>query len=318
MPYHRSGRPLGWFLLASLLLLAVGCARTSDLARVYAPESGPQWTPLLEGVDLARTHVKQPVRQEVYALRIDLHTPGLRLQASPDNGEAPGETDGMKTSTYLRRAGCDLAINATPFDPVRDDEGLPTDIVGLHVHRGQVVSPPDAKFGALMIGAGNRVWIEDQSELVEADDPTSGALEVVGGFNWLLRSGENVGDANPPRHPRTAVGVSRDGRYLVAVIIDGRQAGYSMGATLSETAEWMRWAGAHDALNLDGGGSTALVLRDTRPGRHQDKQTRVRVINRPIHKNIPGNERVNGNSLGVFVGNRSGIAHEGTKARDGK
>ena len=62
------------------------------------------------------------------------------------------------------------------------------------------------------------------------------------------------------RHPRSAAGVSRNGRYLILMTIDGRQAGYSEGTTTAETAEWIRKLGAYNALNLDGGGSTALVI----------------------------------------------------------
>jgi exopolysaccharide biosynthesis protein len=46
-------------------------------------------------------------------------------------------------------------------------------------------------------------------------------------------------------------------------VIDGRQANHSNGATLARTALWMRSLGAVSALNLDGGGSSNLIVRDT-------------------------------------------------------
>jgi hypothetical protein len=62
------------------------------------------------------------------------------------------------------------------------------------------------------------------------------------------------------RHPRTVAGVRADGTLLL-VTVDGRRAGWSAGATLPEAARLMRSLGARDALNLDGGGSTAMAVR---------------------------------------------------------
>ena len=69
------------------------------------------------------------------------------------------------------------------------------------------------------------------------------------------------------RNPRTLAGVTGDGSLLL-VTVDGRRAGWSAGVTLPEAARLMRSLGARDALNLDGGGSTAMTVRG-------------RVVNRP-------------------------------------
>jgi len=61
------------------------------------------------------------------------------------------------------------------------------------------------------------------------------------------------------RAPRTAVGVRKDG-HILFVTIDGRRSDVSVGATIDELREVMRALGAVDALNLDGGGSTTLVV----------------------------------------------------------
>lgn len=92
--------------------------------------------------------------------------------------------------------------------------------------------------------------------------------ELVGGFPVLLRGGEVPPElATEPRpsfgeqrHPRTAVGWRAGGPVLL-VTVDGRQAPYSDGMTLAELAGLMRRLGATEALNLDGGGSTTMVLR---------------------------------------------------------
>jgi exopolysaccharide biosynthesis protein len=61
------------------------------------------------------------------------------------------------------------------------------------------------------------------------------------------------------RHPRSAIGVSKDGRTLWLYAVNGRSAS-SVGMTLVELGDAMRALGAWDALNFDGGGSTTLVI----------------------------------------------------------
>jgi len=61
------------------------------------------------------------------------------------------------------------------------------------------------------------------------------------------------------RHPRTAIGI-KDGS-VVMVTVDGRQNGYSDGMTLSEFANFLLNQGIENALNLDGGGSTSMIVR---------------------------------------------------------
>ncbi len=69
------------------------------------------------------------------------------------------------------------------------------------------------------------------------------------------------GSSIPSTHPRTAVGRTRDGS-LILLVVDGRQP-ESRGVNLQELAAIMHDLGAVDALNLDGGGSTTLVVNGT-------------------------------------------------------
>lgn len=78
------------------------------------------------------------------------------------------------------------------------------------------------------------------------------------GFHWpenpefYYRFGER-------RNPRTLAGVTGDGKLLL-VTVDGRQPGWSVGASFQESAGIMRALGASDAVNLDGGGSTTMTV----------------------------------------------------------
>jgi hypothetical protein len=63
------------------------------------------------------------------------------------------------------------------------------------------------------------------------------------------------------RHPRTAVAVDASKKKVFFVTVDGRQPGYSNGMSLKEFAQYLVSLGADSALNLDGGGSTTMVVR---------------------------------------------------------
>lgn len=96
-----------------------------------------------------------------------------------------------------------------------------------------------------------------------------GVVEAIGGGPRLLRDGrieitareERLRpDVAMGRAPRTAVGITRDGRVLL-VTVNGRRPGLSTGVSLVELAQIMLDLGAKDAMNLDGGGSTTMVIR---------------------------------------------------------
>ncbi|WP_143168557.1 phosphodiester glycosidase family protein [Amycolatopsis australiensis] len=99
---------------------------------------------------------------------------------------------------------------------------------------------------------------------------------VVNGGPWLVRDGRVAVDAaadgivhpgdpsfvygwGVKRNPRTMVGLDRRGRLLI-VTADGRQPGFSEGLSLLEGAQLMARLGAVTAINLDGGGSTAMAI----------------------------------------------------------
>ena len=126
--------------------------------------------------------------------------------------------------------------------------------------------------------------------LPRIDRATAPAM-IIGGWPRILRDGENVaGDAATvegtisrnaeARHPRTAVGFSRDSSILFLLTVDGRSEN-SGGMTLVELANMMRQLGAWQAMNFDGGGSTTMVI------------DRV-VVNKPSDKE---GERAVGNAL---------------------
>ena len=93
-------------------------------------------------------------------------------------------------------------------------------------------------------------------------------------------------------HPRTAVGSAGDGSTLWLVVVDGRQPNYSEGVTLSELADIFLELGAYRALNLDGGGSSTMVMQGL---------LGPELLNAPIHTNIAMRQRPVANHLGIFA-----------------
>ena len=89
------------------------------------------------------------------------------------------------------------------------------------------------------------------------------ALDAIGGAPRLVRQGASVAprcrSAFCLRHPRTGVGVTAEGTVLL-VVVDGRSR-RSVGMTLRRFGRTMRELGAVEAMNLDGGGSSAMWIR---------------------------------------------------------
>lgn len=90
----------------------------------------------------------------------------------------------------------------------------------------------------------------------------------MGGAPVLVQNGNLIGDFTPvqtlesflvKKHPRTAVGIRSNGDW-VFVVVDGRFFGIIGGMTMKELAQLMLDLGCVDALNLDGGGSSTMVI----------------------------------------------------------
>ena len=97
-------------------------------------------------------------------------------------------------------------------------------------------------------------------------DPEVSKAKWANGCGDFLITGGVIGNPDEwdksimPANPRTAVGIKQDGS-VVYCVSDGRQDGYSRGATLSELAEQLMSMGCIDAANLDGGGSSVMSIR---------------------------------------------------------
>ncbi len=288
-----------WFAAAGAVLYGLACCcaavpgigteAPATAAGVFSRQ--PEWKAVFRGVELAELEAETPREMRGFAVRIDGDAPGLEFVLTPSNGEREGETDGWKTSTFLKKTGCQVAINAAPFSPVHLSENKPQDVAGLLVNQGTVVS---AELRPALV-----MERDGRARIVERPVRAEGLWNAVSGFGIVLRDGELAGE-DKPLHPRTAAGVSRDGETVILLVIDGRQPGHSEGASTREVGIWLQALGAWDGLNLDGGGTTTLVIEDADGG--------AKVVNRTIHGGRPGLERVSASHLGVRAERLDGAA----------
>jgi hypothetical protein len=224
----------------------------------------------------------------VYAVEADVARCDLALrvlQAEPR--EEGGRGQERVTSMVARDTARVLAaVNADFFTP----EGR---TLGTEVVDGRVTAV--RRRPALAWRPGEGPWMGMVT--VEGDSLYAGwnlavhgsdsATEVVGGGPELLDGGKIVGDLAveerpafaAARNPRTAVGFDAGARRLWLVVVDGRRPGYSAGMTLPELVELLKSLGATDAINLDGGGSSVMVVGGRARNRPSDATGERAVAN---------------------------------------
>ena len=250
-----------------------------------APESGfTAWEPLYQGIDYARANFTAPRPMKAHAIRVDLQNQGISFFVKPSNGDRKLDTNSQFPSDFLRRNHLQIAVSSSAFYPFVKWPGMPVDIMGLSVSDGDRYSPAVDNLDSLVITA------QREARIVPARGDTHDAFNAAGGNLTILRNG--VDRAEPlPAEAASAAGVSGDGRYLFWLIVDGRQPGWSEGATPGDSARMLRQLGAADGINFDGGSVVTLV----REGRWFGAS----VLNRPCHPLLTGFERPIGGLMGI-------------------
>ena len=140
------------------------------------------------------------------------------------------------------------------------------DVNKLDIEKGKAVLSGHGEARTFLeeAGLGDEIYVNWGAYL--DDNPgISNFTNLVGGNTICLKNsvaqpyGPTDGDREKMRHPRTAVGYSNDGNYVYFYVVDGRQTGMA-GVTTRELADICKFAGADIALNLDGGGSSSMVV----------------------------------------------------------
>lgn len=286
---------LSWFLLA-LSLVSTATGQTGVYDWSGTPTLGPY-----AGIEVVQRTVAEPRPMSINCLRVDTTTPGLRFYTTPQcrmYAENAMETVRKTTRQFLVESQTTdtalvVAINANRFLPwpAPWNQETVADLEGLAVSEGIQVSPGSGK-PSLLVGSDGAVSIATTDKSFDARNVRT----AVSGGSLVLSDGVPSTDESSI-HPRTALGLSQSRRYVYFLTIDGRQRA-STGATLGDVGVWLKHLGAHNGINMDGGGSTTLVWWDPAAS-GADKS---RLLNVPVgNGQNPGSaERCNGNNLGVY------------------
>ncbi|TNF32075.1 MAG: hypothetical protein EP329_11250, partial [Deltaproteobacteria bacterium] len=258
-------------LSLSRTLLAFGAvALTLPSSPSHAADT---WTNPHPGIKRLYRTASGPLR--IHALVVDLCAPGVSVRAT-----APTEKQ-RTPSSFGALVGAQAVVNGDFFNydgywPIGLSKGAGTHWTGTG----------DSTWQALVAFGPYRAAFSDEAEVFSA---STAHTDIVSGFAQIVRDGTAISTYDCSghfcaRHPRTAVGMSEDRHTLYLMVIDGRSTS-SIGVTLAELATQMKSIGAYDAVNLDGGGSSAMWVSG------------VGVVNTPSD----GSQRVVSNHLAIFA-----------------
>lgn len=249
-----------------MMFLAIAAARGGA--------SVTPWVPIFQGIDEAggTNDASYLGTLSAHALRVDLQNPDIRLTITPPvtNNYVPEQRETLLQTPreFVNEYGLQVAINSGSFFPpgYNNPSGTPAWVYGLVLSKGRLVSAQTSSndtLSALLFTTNN------QATFVYINWPatnTAGIYNAVTGMYPLVSNGENIAyrytnamfDSIHQPQPRTAFGLSQEGRYLIMMTIDGRQ-DFSDGALDYETADLLLLFGVWNGMNMDGGGSTCMV-----------------------------------------------------------
>jgi exopolysaccharide biosynthesis protein len=259
----------------------------------FKPQPKPKQEALFEGVEYIRDVRSSPRDIVIHMVKIDLQEAGIRTLVTPGNPDEELPLKARTTSEFLNDYGLQVAINGDGFTPWHSNmfldyyphSGDRVDSIGFAASKGVRYSEDTNKEPTLYLSANNKARFDIQIGKIH---------NAISGNEMLIRNGRTVtGLDNGQPGPRTAVALDRSYRHLFLVVVDGRQPGFSDGVTLYELTEIILFHGGYHAMNLDGGGSSTLVV-EGKPGNSN-------VLNSPIHNSIPGRQRPVGNHLGIYA-----------------
>jgi len=285
----RAARALG-----AIALVVLACALLGAAAYLARPRPAPAREALFRGVVYTREVREGPPPSIVHTVTVDLDAPGVALLVTPGDPARSLPLDARTTSAFLLESHAQIAVNGDFFTPWYSNHALdfyphvgdPVEVDGYAAAGGVVYSRKTSPATrTLRVSRAGRPSLT--LPLEQAVHAISGEALLDAGVVAVAGSRR---DPDAPL-PRTAVGLDREERRLFLFVVDGRQAGYSEGVGLRALAAIALAAGAWNAINLDGGGSSTLVA-EAGPGR-------ARQLSSPAHTRIPHRERPVANHLGV-------------------
>jgi hypothetical protein len=286
---------------AMLLAVAATTPSSASIIRSAQPFVGvTHWQYIQQLGDTTNPYAREVV---VNILEIDTQAAGIRFKMQPGNGADPGEVTRTTTRSYINTARAQIGINVGFYDTASPYGGFHTDLIHLAASDGNIVSTAAGGEATFNISATNVPEVRSAGAAGSSVLNNGAAVYNAGGGNQRILNGGSISAPNDSYtntlNPHTALGVNQARTKVFLATVDGRQNDYSEGMFTTELASIMKDFGAWNAVNLDGGGSTTMVMDDSNNGVQN-----ARVINSPSDNATttgPGSERVVANSLAVFA-----------------
>ena len=217
------------------------------------------------------------------------------LVTPPDHNLDAAPICARSTTEFLEKHKLQVAINGDGYVHVN-----PALVSGVSCPDGRDLLNPNSYSASQGVVYSQRRSVDqpimyiNQKGRTSFDELQGTVYNAISGDRWLVKKGKiPVGLESTVLEPRSAVGVSENGRWMLLIVVDGRQPGYSEGCTLTELADMLiKYGGAYNAINLDGGGSSAMVI---------EKDGKAEVLNSPIEGGIAGRQRYVANHLGIWI-----------------
>lgn len=209
---------------------------------------------------------------DVHVARVDLTNRKLKVVSTRESER------GLRVGDYAKKNKALVAINADYFTKELKPIGLAIGPCGVWTD-----TKDTEREGVVAVGE-LRAAIYPQKDVLAA--PEQWMTAAVSGWPMIVRECKALTASELPGsdgftrspHPRTAIGTTSDGMTMYLVVADGRREGVP-GMTLARLAAFMRdELGVCSAMNLDGGGSSAMWVRDAVVNRPSDGSER-RVAN---------------------------------------
>jgi len=275
-------------LLVVFAALASGCAHSPGTFRPYA------------GLTYHIETRYQPAMR-LFVAEVDLRNPRVHVRVLPGGPDPDGpgkwETVLTRPTKIAVRERLDLVVNGDFFSARKTNSAkvpnakLSSDmwavVAGPAVTDGKAWADAVSERPCLVVHKNKKVDIEMLAHGTPDD------WEVIAGNIILVKDGVVVSRPSKTINPRTAVGIDAKGRTLIILVVDGRQPGVSIGLSDADMGAEMLRLGCRQALNLDGGGSSVMAVRDPATGQ-------MRILNIPSD----GHERPVADILGISVDSR--------------
>ncbi len=193
----------------------------------------------------------------MFIFEIDLNSPEITIQTSLPYNKYEFAMQPMTEQAMAVDSEETYVYGGTNADFFNMTTGVPR---GLYVRDGVTLKNTfdsnDRSFFAITNDGKAAIGMVEDYPVLKDE-----IKEAVGGSARLVRDGVVVPQADTSIEPRTAIGISEEKDKVFIMVIDGRNFSYSNGMTFTELGQIMQALGAYDAINLDGGGSSAFFIR---------------------------------------------------------